>query len=61
MIYKAGVKREMTYSRHMFKLIDEAMRFGDWEQAAIYANEISAAWGTIGERCMERHQGVDND
>lgn len=61
MIYKSNIKNDMAYTRLLFKLIDDAMRHGDWETVAGHANELSAVWGTIGERATERHEGTDRD
>lgn len=61
MIYKTNIQTDMSYTRMIFKLIDDAMRHGDWETVAGHAKELSSVWGTIGERAMNRHEGVDRD
>lgn len=61
MIYKAQVRRGATYTRNSMRLIEEAMRWGDWQRVAELSNELSAVWGTIGQDAEHRAHGTEGD
>lgn len=52
-ITKSSVQKDIKWTKYYINLVKECHDAGDYEQAAQWANEISAIWGGIQGEFLE--------